>query len=221
MLHAPKRGEVWQVDFSITQKVRPALGISMPFRDSDRALIGVIPHTTPIRGSQFEVPIPVPFLSEGAFLLQGIQAIPPKYFLRRLGVVPPSSFGSSSRPCCVGRGCKKPMRAANKITAANADGPCFLASRAPSAARIAEFDRSAVESRLLMRVSVVNILKGQWFCGVRFPRATVSATSALGYYRVAPPGRQDEPSGCMRRRGSLRFHTEHLWRALPDLWCSS
>lgn len=125
MLHAPKRGEVWQVDFSITQKVRPALGISMPFRDSDRALIGVIPHTTPIRGSQFEVPIPVPFLSEGAFLLQGIQAIPPKYFLRRLGVVPPSSFGSSSRPCCVGRGCKKPMRAANKITAANAVGPCF------------------------------------------------------------------------------------------------
>ena len=28
----------------------------------------------------------------------------------------------------------------------------------------------------------------------RFPRATVSATSALGYYRFAPPGREAEPA---------------------------
>jgi mRNA interferase MazF len=87
MLHVPKRGEVWQVDFGITQKVRPALVISIPFGDTDRALIGVIPHTTAVRGSQFEVRIAAPFLSEGAFLVQGIQAIPPKYFLRRLGVL--------------------------------------------------------------------------------------------------------------------------------------
>jgi mRNA interferase MazF len=52
MLHVPKRGEVWQVDFGITQKVRPALVISIPFEDTDRALIGVIPHTTAVRGSQ-------------------------------------------------------------------------------------------------------------------------------------------------------------------------
>jgi mRNA interferase MazF len=87
MPHVPKRGEVWQVDFGITQKVRPALVISIAFGDTDRALIGVIPHTTAGRGSQFEVRVPVPFLSEGAFLVQGIQAIPPKYFLRRLGVL--------------------------------------------------------------------------------------------------------------------------------------
>ena len=78
----PERGEVWQVDFGITQKVRPALVISIPFGDADRALIGVIPHTTAVRGSQFEVHIAAPFLSEGAFLVQGIQALPPKYFLR-------------------------------------------------------------------------------------------------------------------------------------------
>jgi len=85
----PERGEVWQVDFGVTQKVRPALVISVPYADADRALIGVIPHTTAIRGSQFELSVPTRFLAEGAFLVQGIQALPPKYFLRRLGVLTP------------------------------------------------------------------------------------------------------------------------------------
>src|SRR6266705_528690 len=77
-LGVPERGEVWQVDFGITQKVRPALVISIPYADADRALIGVIPHTTATRGSQFEVSVPAPFLGEGAFLVQGIRALPPK-----------------------------------------------------------------------------------------------------------------------------------------------
>jgi mRNA interferase MazF len=81
----PERGEVWQVDFGITQKVRPALVISIPYTDQDRALIGVIPHFTSTRGSQFEVSVATRFLQDGAFLVQGIQALPPKYFLRRLG----------------------------------------------------------------------------------------------------------------------------------------
>ena len=81
----PERGEVWQVDFGITQKVRPALVISIPYADEDRALIGVIPHFTAVRGSQFEIAVPTRFLAEGAFLVQGIQAVPPRYFLRRLG----------------------------------------------------------------------------------------------------------------------------------------
>lgn len=88
----PERGEVWQVDFGITQKVRPALVISMPYSDRDRALIGVIPHTTAVRGSQFEVSISVRWLSKGAFLVQGIQALPPKYFLRRLGNLSPEQM---------------------------------------------------------------------------------------------------------------------------------
>ena len=70
----PERGEVWQVDFGITQKVRPALVISIPYGDADRALIGVVPHTTATRGSQFEVSVPTRFLGTGAFLVQGIQA---------------------------------------------------------------------------------------------------------------------------------------------------
>ena len=81
----PERGEVWQVDFGITQKVRPALVISIPYDDADRALIGVIPHTTAVRGSRFEIAVSTSFLSQGVFSAQGIQPIPPKYFLRRLG----------------------------------------------------------------------------------------------------------------------------------------
>jgi len=88
----PERGEVWQVDFGITQKVRPALVISIPYEDADRALIGVVPHTTARRGSQFEVSVPTRFLEEGAFLVQGIQALPPKYFLRRPGILTPDQL---------------------------------------------------------------------------------------------------------------------------------
>ena len=80
------------MDFGITQKVRPALVIGIPYGDSDRALIGVIPHTTATRGSQFEVVLPVRFLSAGAFLVQGVQALPPRYFLRRLGVLSPEQL---------------------------------------------------------------------------------------------------------------------------------
>jgi mRNA interferase MazF len=76
-LRVPERGEVWQVDFGITQKVRPALVISIPYGDADRALIDVIPHTTAMRGSQFEVSVATRFLEAGAFLVQGIQALPP------------------------------------------------------------------------------------------------------------------------------------------------
>jgi mRNA interferase MazF len=90
----PERGEVWQVDFGMAQKVRPALVISVPYGDADRALSGVIPHTTAVRGSQFEVAVPLRFLQEGAFLVQGLVAVPPKFFIRRLGVLTEAQLGS-------------------------------------------------------------------------------------------------------------------------------
>jgi mRNA interferase MazF len=90
----PRRGEVWLVDFGITQKVRPALVLSIPYTDTDRALIGVVPYTTAVRGSRFEVPVPVGFLSPGAFLVQGIQAVPPRYFVRKLGNLSAEQLGT-------------------------------------------------------------------------------------------------------------------------------
>jgi mRNA interferase MazF len=81
------------VDFGITLKVRPALVLSIPYTDTDRALIGVVPHTTAIRGSQFEVALPARFLSPGAFLVQGIQAVPTRYFVRKLGNLTAEQLG--------------------------------------------------------------------------------------------------------------------------------
>ncbi len=86
----PERGEVWQVDLGVTQKVRPALVIRIPYAETGRALFGVTPHTTAPRGSQFEISASTPFLGEGAFLVQGILSLPPKDFLRRLGVLTPA-----------------------------------------------------------------------------------------------------------------------------------
>ena len=81
----PQRGEVWMVDFCMAAKVRPALVLSQPYSDVDRAIIGVMPHTTSVRGSPLEVAINLRFLEKGVFLLQGFATMPPRHFLRRLG----------------------------------------------------------------------------------------------------------------------------------------
>ena len=88
----PERGEVWLVDFGAAAKVRPALVISIPYDDEDRALIGVIPHTTTTRGSQFEVPVHTRFLQTGAFMVQGIPSFPRKFFLRKIGTLSPEQI---------------------------------------------------------------------------------------------------------------------------------
>jgi hypothetical protein len=98
MLSVPERGEVWQVDFGITQKVRPALVISIPYADVDRALIGIIPHTRAIRGSQFEVSVLVRFLTEGAF-----RRFHPNIFCAALAFYHQTSSNVSRMHCCVGR----------------------------------------------------------------------------------------------------------------------
>lgn len=89
----PVRSEVWLIDFGIAAKVRPALVISGTYGDGDRALIAVVPHTTSIRGSQYEIQISVPFLQrKGAFLLQGFVTVPPPYFVKKLGMLSESQM---------------------------------------------------------------------------------------------------------------------------------
>jgi hypothetical protein len=58
-----RRGEVWQVDLGMVAKVRPALIMSVPAGDDDRALVTVVPHTTSLRHSAFEIVVPVSFPS--------------------------------------------------------------------------------------------------------------------------------------------------------------
>ena len=84
----PKRGEVWWADFGLAGKVRPALVISVPFGDNDRALIGVIPHSTSLYGSEFEVKAGLRGLEKaGAFVVQTGVPLAPTKFIRRIGVL--------------------------------------------------------------------------------------------------------------------------------------
>ncbi|HXR46953.1 MAG TPA: type II toxin-antitoxin system PemK/MazF family toxin [Candidatus Limnocylindrales bacterium] len=82
-----RRGEVWLVDLGMTAKVRPAVIFNTPFRDNERALFTIVPHTTALRGGRFEVVINVPWLENGAFDVQGLRPIPGSVLVRRLGAL--------------------------------------------------------------------------------------------------------------------------------------
>jgi mRNA interferase MazF len=88
----PARGEVWLFDLGMAEKVRPALVISAAFGDADRALVTIVPHTTSLRGSQFEIPVNVSFLKAGAFVVQGVSTYPHVRAMRKLGVLKPDQF---------------------------------------------------------------------------------------------------------------------------------
>ncbi len=84
-MSSPRRGEVWLVDLGMAAKVRPALVISVPAGDIDRALATLVPHTTSTRGTAFEVALSVPFLRAGAFDAQALVTVPHAKLLRSLG----------------------------------------------------------------------------------------------------------------------------------------
>ena len=88
----PRRGEVRLFDCDMVAKVRPVLILSIPFRDSDRAIVTVIFHTTTLRGSEFEVKIQAPFLKEGAFVAQSIATYPIARAIRKLGELSPTQL---------------------------------------------------------------------------------------------------------------------------------
>ena len=80
-----RRGKVWLVDLGMTAKVRPAVIFNTPFRNDERALFAIVPHTTALRGGRFEVAVNVLWLENGAFDAQGLRHIPGSVLVRRLG----------------------------------------------------------------------------------------------------------------------------------------
>ncbi|MGF1569868.1 MAG: type II toxin-antitoxin system PemK/MazF family toxin [Nodosilinea sp.] len=82
---SPIRGEVWLVDLGYVAKVRPCLVVSIPALMQDRALATLVPHTTSLRGSRFEVDVKVRFLKPGVFDIQNLVTIPHSKLLRKLG----------------------------------------------------------------------------------------------------------------------------------------
>ena len=71
--------------FGYVAKVRPCLVISIPALERDRALVTLVPHTTSLRNSRFEVQVKAKFLREGAFDVQNLVTIPYVKLLRKLG----------------------------------------------------------------------------------------------------------------------------------------
>ena len=76
----------------MAEKVRPALVVSVAYGDADRALVTIVQHTTSLRGSQYEVPVQVAFLRQGAFLVQNVATYPNVRAIRRLGKLTVDQF---------------------------------------------------------------------------------------------------------------------------------
>jgi len=82
-----ERGEVWQIDFGMAAKVRPALLLTNEPEDDELDLFTVLLHTTSLRGNRWELPIAKPFLKAGAFHLQQVQSVSGAKLMRRLGAL--------------------------------------------------------------------------------------------------------------------------------------
>src|SRR5262245_66444234 len=103
-----RRGEVFLVDLGMAAKVRPAVVVSVPADDTDRALVTIVPHTTSPRQSRFEATVPVPFLKAGVFDAQNLVTIPHAKLVRRLRTLEKAQFGIVERAMCLWLGLPSP-----------------------------------------------------------------------------------------------------------------
>jgi mRNA interferase MazF len=84
------RGEIWQIDLGMIQKVRPCLVLSVGYLDNERAVVSYVPRTTVPRQTRFEVSHQAHGFEPGSFDAQGIGSIPAIKLERRLGAVDPA-----------------------------------------------------------------------------------------------------------------------------------
>ena len=95
MTRSPNRGDVWIVNLGMVAKVRPCLVISVAATDdNDRVLTTVLPCTTSLRGSRFEVATTASFLKPGAVDAQQLTTIPTVKLVKRLGTIPLDQFAA-------------------------------------------------------------------------------------------------------------------------------
>jgi mRNA interferase MazF len=98
-----RRGEIWLIDLGMVAKVRPCLVLSIPAVDAnDRVLATLVPHTTSIRGSRFEVATKMRFLKKGAFDAQNLVTIPTVKLIRRLGRLSDEDMAATNPLCAPG-----------------------------------------------------------------------------------------------------------------------
>jgi mRNA interferase MazF len=73
---------------------------SLIVEESDRSLVTVIPHTTALRQSRFEIAVPAKFLRAGAFDAQGIVTVPTVRLMNHLGTLTTEQLRSVERGVC-------------------------------------------------------------------------------------------------------------------------
>ena len=100
-MRTPLRGEVYVVDLGLAAKVRPCLVLSVPLEESDRSLVTLIPHTTSLRQSRFEVAASPRFLRPGAFDAQGIVTVPAVRLMNRLGTLSAEQIRAVEKGVCL------------------------------------------------------------------------------------------------------------------------
>jgi len=84
----PNRGDVWIANLGFAAKVRPCLVMSIPLEPVDRVLVTLVPHTTSVQNTRFEVAVRAPFLKSGVFDAQQILTVPQVKLIRKLGNLP-------------------------------------------------------------------------------------------------------------------------------------
>lgn len=90
---AADRGAVWIVDLGMAAKVRPCLVLSVPTDPQDRVLVTVVPHTTSVQGTRFEVDVPARFpKAGGVFDAQQVVTVAQTRLIRRLGDLDPAGL---------------------------------------------------------------------------------------------------------------------------------
>lgn len=79
------RGEIWMIDLGMAAKPRPAVILSVPFDDDEKAVVSYVARTTQVRGGRFEIEHRAPLFLPGVFDAQNIGTVPISKLLRRLG----------------------------------------------------------------------------------------------------------------------------------------
>ena len=107
---AHRAGKVWIVDLGMAAKVRPAVVLSIPPSDTERALVTLVPHTTSLRASRLEVETQVAFLKPGGFDAQGLVTIPFARLVRPVGQLKPHELAAVECAVCSWLGIPRPER---------------------------------------------------------------------------------------------------------------
>ncbi len=88
------------MDLGLAAKIRPALVLSRPAGEQDRSSVTLVPHTTSLRQSRFEVVLSVRFLRAGGLDAQSIVTVPTVRLVRSLGMLSPEQLKAVEAGVC-------------------------------------------------------------------------------------------------------------------------